>query len=140
MPAPNLEDLRSTDPAERLLEDTWRTRSRRVSGRELLVETTASSLFLALAIPLAVLALGSYRMDPVLVAALVILYGLSSCLVKFPIGAGYVVPSYMVLVPMLLLLPPGTVPLLAASGLVLGTLARAAARKSESERALFAFS
>ena len=28
-------------------------------------------------------------------------------MIKFPIGAGYVVPSYLVLVPMLLLLPPG---------------------------------
>ena len=37
-------------------------------------------------------------------------------MIRFPIGAGYVVPSYLVLVPMLLLLPPATVPLLAAAG------------------------
>jgi hypothetical protein len=41
---------------------------------------------------------------------------------KFPIGAGYVVPSYLVLVPMLLLLllPPSTVPLSTAAGLLTG--------------------
>src|SRR2546426_12536207 len=104
-----LEDLRSTRPVERLLEDSWRTRSRRVNGRELVVETAASSLFLALAIPMALSALGSEHIDPLLAGALMVLYALS-CLIKFPIGAGYVVPSYMVLVPMLLLLPAGSVP------------------------------
>ena len=42
--------------------------------------------------------------------------------IEFPIGAGYVVPSYLVLVPMLVLLPPGLVPLLVAAGLMLGAL------------------
>ena len=142
-PAPmtdsTLEDLRSTRPVERLLEESWRTRSRRVSRRELLVETAASSLFLALAIPMALAALRSGPIDPLLAGGLMVLYALS-CLIKFPIGAGYVVPSYMVLVPMLLLLPPGTVPLLTACSLVLGTLGQAVARRAEPERVFFAIS
>src|SRR5438876_2170182 len=134
-----LEDLRSTRPVERLLDDSWKTRSRRVIRRELLVETAASTLFLVLAIPLALSALGSNQIDPLLAGGLMVLYALS-CLIKFPIGAGYVVPSYMVLVPMLLLLPPGAVPLLTACSLVLGTLVLAAVRRAEPERVFFAIS
>src|SRR5437667_2178676 len=130
-----LEDLRSTRPVERLLEDSWKTRSRRVSRRELLVETASSTLFLVLAIPLALSALGSNQIDPLLAGGLMVLYALS-CLIKFPIGAGYVVPSYLVLVPMLLLLPPGLVPLLTAGGLLLGTLIKSLARRAERERVL----
>jgi diguanylate cyclase (GGDEF)-like protein len=134
-----LDDLRSTRPVERLLEDSWKTRSRRVSRRELVVESLSSILFLALAIPMALSALGSHSIEPLLAGALMILYALS-CLIKFPIGAGYVVPSYMVLVPMLLLLPPGLVPLLTASSLVVVTLVQALARREEPERAFFAIS
>jgi|GEM_PF-3433238 len=135
-----LDDLRSTRPVERLLEDSWRTRKRLLGRREFVVESATSALFLAVAMPLALTTSGSSRIDPLLAAALVVLYAFSSCIVRFPIGAGYVVPSYMVLVPMLLLLPPGTVPLLTALGLVLGTLARAIARQTERERVLFSVS
>ena len=57
--------------------------------------------------------------------------------IEFPIGAGYVVPSYLVLVPMLVLLPPGLVPLLVAAGLVLGALGQWAAGRGGPERLLF---
>ena len=119
------------------MEDSWTLRSRKVDRRERLVETLSSVLFLAIAIPLALTA--PPGLNPGLAAALVALYALSG-MVKFPIGAGYVVPSYMVLVPMLLLLPPADVPLLAAAGLVLGTLVQAAARRAQFERAAFAVS
>ncbi|HWX74913.1 MAG TPA: hypothetical protein VNZ05_06385, partial [Solirubrobacteraceae bacterium] len=134
-----LEDLRSTRPLERLLEDSWKTRSRRIDRRELVVESLSSSLFLALAIPLALSAVATRDVEPLLAGALMALYALS-CLIKFPIGAGYVVPSYMVLVPMLLLLPPGLVPALTASTLVVATLAQTLARKIEPERVFFAIS
>ena len=58
--------------------------------------------------------------------ALVALYTLVSR-VEFPVGAGYVVPTQLVLVPMLVLLPPATVPLLVAAGLVLARLSDLAA-------------
>jgi diguanylate cyclase (GGDEF)-like protein len=140
MTDPTLEDLRSTRPVERLLEDSWWTRKRRISRRELLVESATSSLFLAIAVPLALTTQGSTQIDPLLAAMLVVLYAFASCIVRFPIGAGYVVPSYMVLVPMLLLLPPGTVPLLAALALMLGTLAGAVAQQTERERVFFSIS
>jgi diguanylate cyclase (GGDEF)-like protein len=132
-----LEDVRSSDPVERLLEDSWQTRSRQASRRELAVEAIAAVLFLCCAVPLALVALASHRVDPLLVAALVGLYALASR-TKFPIGAGNVVPSYLVLVPMLLLLPPGSVPLLTAAGLVLATLSQVAARQTQPGRVIFA--
>jgi hypothetical protein len=49
-----LEDVRASDPVERLLEDSWEARSRAASRRELIVEGGAGALFLAVAVPLAV--------------------------------------------------------------------------------------
>lgn len=122
-----LEDVRAAGPVERLLEDSWGSRAAGGGRRELLVESASGLLFLACAVPLGIFALAHHGVDPMLTVGLVVLYAISSRLIKFAIGAGYVVPSYMVLVPMLLLEPPGLVPLLAASGLVLGAAIKAAA-------------
>jgi diguanylate cyclase (GGDEF)-like protein len=135
---PVLDDVRSDDPVERLMEDSWTSRSRRRMGRrEMVVETIAAVLFFCCAIPLALVAPNEPPMEPLLAMTLVVMYALASRLVKFPIGAGYVVPSYLVLVPMLLLLPPGTVPLLAAGGIALGTLGQVALERVGPERVLF---
>jgi diguanylate cyclase (GGDEF)-like protein len=138
MSDPLLDDLRSADPVERLLEDSWKARGRRYSHRELIAETVASMLFLACAIPMAAAALSSHHVDWWLVAMLATLYALASRMIKFPIGAGYVVPSYLVLVPMLLLLPPGIVPLMAACGLAVGTFGQVLFNRVGLERVLFA--
>jgi diguanylate cyclase (GGDEF)-like protein len=130
------EGVRAAEASERLLEDSWGTRSRRASGRELIAEGLAGLLFLACAVTLAVTAVGGHGVDARLAALLVVLYALVSR-IEFPIGAGYVVPSYLVLVPMLVLLPPGLVPLLAATGLVLGTLAQWLRGHATPERILF---
>src|SRR6266487_4658767 len=100
-----LDDARSSSAVERLLEDSWTARSRSVGRRELLVEGAAAALFLSCAIPLAVAAVATHAVDWRLASVLVGLYALTSRIIKFPLGAGYVVPSYLVLVPMLLLLP-----------------------------------
>jgi len=120
-----LDDLRAGGPVERLLEDSWDARTEGAGRREALVETLAGLLFGACAVPLAAASLARHPLEPLLAVGLLVLYAISSRLVKFALGAGYVVPSYMVLVPMLLLLPPGIVPLLAAAGLVLGTSVQA---------------
>ena len=105
-----LEDVRASDPVERLMEDSWDSRSRAASRRELIVEAGAAALFLAVAVPLAVPAVAGGQLRPGLALLLVGLYAVVSRMIKFPIGAGYVVPSYLVLVPMLLMLPPMSVP------------------------------
>lgn len=136
-PSSTIEEARATDPVDRLLEDSWETRSRRAGRRELISEAVAAALFLGGSLALAVPALARHGLDPGLAILLVGLYAIVSRAVKFPIGAGYVVPSYLVLVPMLLLLPPGTAPLLAAAGLILGTVGRVVARRARMAEILF---
>ena len=132
-----LDDARASDPVERLLEESWDARTERANRRELMVEGAAAVLFLAVAGPLAASALESHRVDPWLALLLVGLYALVATAVRFPLGAGYVVPTYVILVPMLLLLPPSTVPLLTAAGLVLGSAARWIARRVSVDHVLF---
>jgi diguanylate cyclase (GGDEF)-like protein len=133
-----VEDLRSTDPVERLLEDSWDARSSSVSVRERTVEALAALAFLCCAGPLAIHAFAVHDVDLLLAAGLVGMYAFVAGLVRFPLGAGYVVPSYVVLVPMLLLLPPGVVPLLTAAGLLLGRLLDGLVRGTERGRVLMA--
>jgi diguanylate cyclase (GGDEF)-like protein len=130
-------DPRAGDPADRLLEESWNERQRRPGHREVVVEVTAALLFLAVAIPLAVPALTSHPVDGALVGLLVALYALVAGAVAFPVGAGYLVPTYTVLVPMLLLLPPAMVPLLAAAGGVVASLGRLIAGRGRVEHVLF---
>ncbi len=130
------EGVRSRDACERLLEDSWETRSRGVRARELLTESIAALLFVVAAVPLAVLGTGGQTLDPWLAGLLVLMYA-AVTRIEFPVGAGFFVPSYLVLVPMLILLPPALVPLLAALGLVLGAGAQWIAGRSGPERLLF---
>src|SRR3954463_11624197 len=92
-----------------------------MSRREALTESLATLTFLACAVPLALASLRDDHLAPGRALVLVGLYAVLSRMVKFPLGAGYVVPSYVALVPMLLLLPPGLVPLLAAGALAAGS-------------------
>ena len=128
-------DVRSKTIEDRLLEDSWESRSRHVTRRELVVEGAAGLLFLCSAATLVAVG-GVAGFDPVLGAMLVVLYALISR-VEFPIGAGYVVPSYLVLAPMLLLEPPAAVPFMAAAGLVLGAFGQWVAGLAGPERMLF---
>jgi diguanylate cyclase (GGDEF)-like protein len=128
-------DVRSKTIDDRLLEDSWGSRSRQVSRRELAVEGAAGLVFLASAASLVAVA-GTAGFDPVLAGLLVGLYALISR-VEFPIGAGFVVPSYLVLVPMLVLQPPAAVPLMAAAGLFLGAFGQWLAGRAGPERMLF---
>jgi diguanylate cyclase (GGDEF)-like protein len=131
-----LDDVRASAPTERLLEDSWEARSRSTNRRELVTEITAGALFLLCAGALALTSAPREAFDPGLAALLVVLYALVSR-IEFPIGAGFAVPSYLVLVPMLLLLPPATVPLLTAAGLVLGAFGQWVARRGRADRMLF---
>jgi diguanylate cyclase (GGDEF)-like protein len=132
-----LDDVRSTDPVDRLLEDSWQKRKQHATLRELLVELAAAALFLGVAVPLAAPTLAAHRVDAGLAILLVGLYALVSATIRFPVGAGYAVPSYLVLVPMLLLLPPELVPLLTAAGLVAASVGRWAFRRISADYILF---
>ncbi len=102
---------------ERLLESSWGQRERRASSRELAVDATAAGLFVAAAGALA-LAGDTTGLRPGIAALLIAVYAVVAR-IEFPVGAGYVVPTQLILVPMLLLLPPAVVPAAVGLGLVL---------------------
>jgi diguanylate cyclase (GGDEF)-like protein len=125
-------------PLERLLEETWEKRSMPASRRVLAIEAGAGLLFLLAAVPLAVSALAGQQLRIGLAGLLVALYAVFSRTIRLPIGAGSFMPSYLVLVPMLVLLPPGTVPLVAALGACIGTLVQYAFGRLRVEKLLTA--
>jgi diguanylate cyclase (GGDEF)-like protein len=103
---------------ERLLESSWTQRERRASRRELAVDATAAALFVASAAALGLLGYTA-SLRPGLAALLIAVYALVAR-IEFPVGAGYVVPTQLILVPMLLLLAPAVVPVAVCIGLVVG--------------------
>jgi putative nucleotidyltransferase with HDIG domain len=58
--------------------------------------------------------------------------------IRFAVGAGYTIPTQIVFVPMLLLLPTPMVPLLVIAGILLGNLPDYAARRVHLDRVLLA--
>jgi diguanylate cyclase (GGDEF)-like protein len=129
--------MRSEAAADRLLEDSWQTRARRLPPREILSEIAAAVVFLVTATALLLAPGATAGFDPLTAAVLVTLYVVVAG-IEFPVGAGNVVPTQLVLVPMLVLLPPGTVPLLVALGLLLAKLSDWLRRRGPLEHLLFA--
>jgi HD-GYP domain-containing protein (c-di-GMP phosphodiesterase class II) len=117
------DDLRSgLTPAVEELHERWdRTPPEPLRGRELAVEGASAACFLAVAAAMAALIPSDTSFDPLLAAALVATYAVLAA-VRFPIGHGFTIPTQLVLVPMLFLMPVGAVPLLVAAGMCLSTL------------------
>ena len=114
------DDLRSglTPAVEELHEGFDRTFSERLSGRELTVEAVSATAFVAVAVVVAVFVPSERSFYPVLAGALLASYALIAH-IRFPIGYGFTVPTQLVFVPMLFLLPLGAVPLVVAVAMVL---------------------
>ena len=93
---------------ERLLEERRENRPRPLPARELVVEAALAAVSLAAVIALALLADPG---SPVLMAAFVVLFAAVQR-IEFRVGDGHIVPTQLVFVPMLLLLPTAIVPLL----------------------------
>ena len=103
-------------PTEQLLESSWEDRERqRASQREVIVEAVAAALFAAVA-ALLIIVSGPGAARPEVAGLLVGIYVVVAR-IEFPIGLGHVVPTQLVLVPMLLWLPPALVPVAVALGL-----------------------
>src|SRR4051794_40941027 len=130
------DDMRSDAAADRLLEDSWEARARRLPRRELLTEIVFAAMFLAVVGGLLLLPAATAGFDPAMAAVLVGLYALLTR-VEFPVGAGSVLPTQLVLIPMLVLMPPGVVPLLVAAGLLLGRFADGLRGRVSFDRLLF---
>ena len=107
--------------AEGLLEDFDSSASEPVRGRQLRVELASALLFLAVTVPLAMLVPSDRDLSWGLALTLVVSYAVL-WRVRFAFGYGWTVPTELVLVPMLLLLPPPLVPLLVLVAATLGNL------------------
>ncbi len=90
-------------------------------GREQIVRWLTAGTFLVLAIPLALLAPSGRALDPLVFVLLVGSFALASR-IEFEIGSGFTVPTELVFVPMLFLLPPRLVPLAVAAGFMIAQL------------------
>lgn len=123
-------------PEEEALVENARVRSdKRMTAREWIGSCATALSFLAAATACALVLPWPRELDPWLAVGLVGAYALSSR-VRFFIGAGYTVPTQIVLVPMLFLLPTPLVPALVALAQVLGVLPDLRNRKLHPERAL----
>jgi putative nucleotidyltransferase with HDIG domain len=116
-----------------------RTRARSAAeGRERLVEQTAGVSFLLVALAMALLMDSPRPLDAVTLVLLVVAY-VVACRAKFDIADGYTVPTELVLVPMLFLLPTPMVPLVVSLSWLLGRLIDFASGRTSVYRAFHVF-
>src|SRR4051794_3156877 len=122
---------------ERLLEDARPHLPRRLARREWWVEAIGAGALLLVAAAMAAL-VGSSREASVDTLALYALLYVGASRVRLYVGAGSVLPTQLVFVPMLFALPLGVVPLVVAGGLAAGALADVALGRAHPERVLTA--
>ena len=122
---------------ERLLVDTRERTHSRLARRERRAHLGFTVAFVAAAVALALLAPAERALDPLLALSLVAAFAVVAR-IEFAAGAGIVVPTQVLFVPLLLLLPTPLVPLLVAAALVVSDAAAAARRRLDPGRALIA--
>lgn len=103
------------------------------SGLERTVTYALAGSFLATALVCAVAVPAETSLSLPLALSLIGMYALVSQ-IELEIGRGSAVPTLLVFVPMLFLLPPGAVPLCVAAGLVAGGLAGRVRADPQTER------
>jgi HD-GYP domain-containing protein (c-di-GMP phosphodiesterase class II) len=111
-------------------------RARRFGGlgsRDLWATVFSGSAFLAVTIPFAILYVSDRAPSPLTIAALVLAYALAYR-IEFEIGSGLAVPTGLVFVPMLFLLPLGMVPFAVAGGIMVANLVEHAEGQIDLER------
>jgi hypothetical protein len=109
---------------ERRLSDAFARSLRAPRERERAVHGLFAALFVVAAVALALLADASRELSVPLAAAFVLALAVVAR-VEFSVGAGFAVPTQVLAVPMLLLLPTPLVPLLTAGGFVLSSVIEA---------------
>ena len=120
---------------ERRVEESHDRRRRRLGRRELLVTLPFSGGFLLAAVALAVLAEPSRALSWPLAIAFVAAYAIADR-IEFSTGTGSAVPTQLIFVPMLLLLPTPLVPLLVAVALTASSLWLCVRKELAVDRAL----
>ncbi|HEU0246426.1 MAG TPA: HD-GYP domain-containing protein [Gaiellaceae bacterium] len=120
---------------EALVEESRERVARSLRGRDRSATVIGAAGFLAVALPLALLAQTDRSSSLAVVALLVAAFALVSR-VEFEIGAGSAIPTQLVFVPMLFVVPARIVPLCVALGLVLGALPEVRRSRMHGERLL----
>jgi HD-GYP domain-containing protein (c-di-GMP phosphodiesterase class II) len=110
------------DPAlEEQLVDARTRQERDLDGREAAGRLAVLGLFLVGALSLAAFAPSHRHLDPRLFLGFVVAYAVLSS-VHIEVGSGLALPTELVLVPMLFIVPANVVPLVVGSGLLVGAL------------------
>jgi hypothetical protein len=110
----------------------------RAEGRERAVEQVAGGAFLLLALGMAMFLDSPRSLDVQALLVLVVAY-VVACQARFDIADGYTVPTELVLVPMLFLLPTPLVPLVVSISWGLGRLIDYASGRASIHRAFHVF-
>src|SRR3712207_529179 len=120
---------------ERLLEESLERQQRALDRRERIGNAFFAARFLAVAVAMAVLLDAERTFSPWLAGAFVVALA-AVARVELWGGTCYFVPTQIVVVPMLLLLPTPPVPLLVATGLVLARASQALHRRVPAGRSV----
>jgi len=118
-----------------LIEERRARASTPLAGRDSFVTSVSAVAFLVAAAGLQMAFPGSRHPSVGLLILFVAAYAVASK-VEFEVGIGSAIPTQLVFVPMLFLLPPVMVPLCVAVGLLLGNVAGYVRRREHPERAL----
>jgi putative nucleotidyltransferase with HDIG domain len=122
---------------QELLEDFAGAVPEPLRAREKWLALANMATYLGAATALAALLPSTRTFEPLTAVLLAVAFALSKQ-VKFEIGVGYAVPTQLAFVPMLLLLPAGSVPLVVLIGMVLGYLPELLLRGAHPDRLLLA--
>ena len=120
---------------ERLLEEAEARPSVRLSRHQRLTEWLAAAAFCPAAVEMAVALKADRSLSWPIAVALVLCYAIASR-VRFSDGAGYTVPTQLVFVPMLFLLPTPIAPLFVAAGTLLSNVPDYLRRRTHLDRAV----
>ena len=120
-------------PVERLLRRARPDRARRLTDRELRVETVVAAVFVVVACSMPLLWDSERDFDPLLAVALVLSHA-AAARTRIFLGAGGAMPTQLVIVPMLFLMPVTMVPAMVAGGLVLAAGVEVLRGRAHAER------
>ncbi len=124
------------DPVlQRLIVESRARLPERMRARERAVDLVAAGAFVVVAAAMAIAFEPSRALEPAIAVALVACYALASR-VEFAMGSGWAVPTQLVFVPMLFLLPTATVPLFVAAALLVSRMPEYLRGSVHTERAL----
>jgi HD-GYP domain-containing protein (c-di-GMP phosphodiesterase class II) len=118
-----------------LIEDARARASERLAAKDSRATLVGALAFVAVAVPFAFLAPSDRVVEPGVLVLLVVAYALAAR-VEFEVGSGFAVPTQIVFVPMLFLLPVSLVPLCVAVGFLLCSGPDLVRHRVHGERAL----